>query len=223
MPRRKIPLANGEYYHIFNRGVNKIPIFNNASDYKRVILATRYYSSAHTPMRLSRFLKLSNEKRANYWLEIKNLPKLISIISYCFMPNHFHFLLKQKLDRGISKFIKYLQASYALYFNTKYERIGPLLQGQFKAVRIEDDEQLLHVSRYIHLNPYTSYILTDIKELEAYPWSSFPDYLGKSETKICSTDEVLSFFRDKEKYKEFVFNQADYQRKLEDIKHLVLE
>ena len=223
MPRRKIPLANGEYYHIFNRGVNKIPIFNNASDYKRVTLATRYYSSAHTPMRLSRFLKLSNEERASYWLKIKNLPKLISIISYCIMPNHFHFLLKQKLDRGISKFIKYLQASYALYFNTKYERIGPLLQGQFKAGRIEDDEQLLHVSRYIHLNPYTSYLLKDIKELEVYPWSSFLNYLGKSEHKICSTDEVLSFFKDKQKYKEFVFNQADYQRKLEDIKHLVLE
>lgn len=223
MPRRKIPLANGEFYHIFNRGVNKIPIFNNATDYKRVILATRYYSSAHTPMRLSRFLKLSNEERTSYWLEIKNLPKLISIISYCFMPNHFHFLLKQKLDRGISKFTKYLQASYALYFNTKYERIGPLLQGQFKAMRIEDDEQLLHVSRYIHLNPYTSYLLKDIKELEVYPWSSFPDYLGKSEPKFCSTDEVLSFFKDEKKYKEFVFNQADYQRKLEDIKHLVLE
>lgn len=149
--------------------------------------------------------------------------KLVELICFCLMPNHLHLLLSQKKDNGISKFMANLQNSYTRYFNTKHERIGPLMQGQFKAVLIEDDEQLLHVSRYIHLNPYSSFIVKDLTDLEKYPWSSLPEYLGIVSTSICNKQVILSYFKSVEDYKKFVFDQADYQRKLEKIKHLILE
>lgn len=149
--------------------------------------------------------------------------KLVDIICFCLMPNHFHLLLNQLKDNGISKFMANLQNSFTRYFNTKHERIGHLLQGQFKAVLIEDDNQLLHVSRYIHLNPYSSYVVKDLESLEQYLWSSFPEYLGKVAAEICNKEIILSQFKDKKDYKKFVFDQADYQRRLEEIKHLVIE
>ena len=100
--------------------------------------------------------------------------KMIEIICYCLMPNHIHFLIRQLKENGISKFMGQISNSYTKYFNTKYTRVGPLLQGPFKAVLIESDEQLIHVSRYIHLNPIVSGI---VKNLEDYPWSSYLEYI----------------------------------------------
>ncbi|MBI4067720.1 hypothetical protein HY407_05035, partial [Candidatus Gottesmanbacteria bacterium] len=105
----------------------------------------------------------------------------------------------------------------------KNKRVGPILQGKFKAVRIEDDEQLLHVTRYIHLNPYTSYLVKDITGLIAYPYSSLPEYLKLSHVNLVDKKPILSHFKTIKSFKEFTFNQADYQKKLNDIKHLVLE
>lgn len=115
------------------------------------------------------------------------------------------------------------QNSYTRFFTTKHHGIGPILQGQFKAVRVEDDNQLLHLSRYIHLNPYASFVVKELKDLIVYPWSSFPEYLGKTNTTICDKNIVLSHFKDAKDYRQFVFDQADYQRSLNQIKHLRLE
>ncbi len=93
----------------------------------------------------------------------------------------------------------------------------------FKAVRILTDEQLLHVTRYIHLNPVTAFILKDLKELSDYPWSSYPVYIGKQSSDNISTSEVLGFFSSKDKFIKFTEDQIDYQRELDKIKHLLLE
>lgn len=138
------------------------------------------------------------------------------------MPNHFHLQLKQKEDQGIAKFLSNLQNSFTRYFNISHERDGSLFLDQFKAIRIETDEQLIHVSRYIHLNPYTGYVVKSLKDLENYSWSSFPDYFQEGENLI-EKDFILSFFKSSEEYKRFVFDQADYQRKLKEIEHLLLE
>jgi len=114
------------------------------------------------------------------------------------------------------------QNSYTRYFNTKHRRKGPLFYDQFKAVRIETDEQLIHVSRYIHLNPYSSYVIKDFKNIKDYLWSSLPDYLSGKKG-ICETNVILDFFKNKKEYFEFIYNQADYQRELDRIKHLDLE
>lgn len=225
MPRRIYILATGEYYHVFNRSVDKRPIFASSRECKRAIDVMYYYSFDRPPIRFSKFLMLSDEQR-NLMLDFLNKKgSIVNFIAYCIMPNHFHFLLKQKVDYGISKFLANFQNSYAHYFNTKSERKGPIWQGQFKAVRIEDDLQLLHVSRYIHLNPYTSFVVPSVQALQGYTWSSLPEYidLGTRDIEICEKSAVLAHFNDREKYKQFVFDQADYQRKLEEIKHLVLE
>lgn len=224
MPGRKVVLANNETYHIVNRGIASQPVFLQKRDYQRGLDTFYYYQNRNLPLKYSRFLDQSKDRRLDILKSLKSEKNFLAeIIAFCFMPNHFHFLLKQKTDNGISKFLSNFTNSYTRYFNTKAERQGPLFQGKFKAVRIETDEQLLHVSRYIHLNPYTSYMVKTIKDLENYPHSSFPEYLGKMKTSFCNKELVLDHFKDTQTYKNFVFDQADYQRRLEEIKHLTLE
>lgn len=145
----------------------------------------------------------------------------MEIFAFCLMPNHFHLLLKQKEERGISKFMNIFQNSHVRYLNTKYDRKGPLFQSIFKAIRIETDEQFLHVVRYILLNPVTAYFI-EIEELINYPWSAFSEYFT-DEPAFVNKEEVLNFFKTKNDFRKFVFDQVDYQRKLDRIKHLALE
>ncbi len=114
-----------------------------------------------------------------------------------------------------------IQNSYALYFNIKNKRSGPLFQGRYKAVRIEDEEQLTHIVRYLHLNPYTSNLIHE-QEIDSYPWSSLTQYLGKDRC-FCDTQIVLNHFSTKNEYLKHVLDQADYQRQLKKIKDLTFE
>ncbi|MEK7558696.1 MAG: transposase [Patescibacteria group bacterium] len=221
MPRRLLPLVEGQVYHVFNRGIDHRPTFDDKLELKRALASIDYYRFVSQPLKFSKFLKLSGAERNKLEVKFKTGPKLIDILSFCLMPNHFHFLLRQVSDKGISKFLSNFQNSYTRYFNTKNERIGHLFLGQFKAVLIETDEQLLHVSRYIHLNPITSYIVKDFNSLLKYPWSSLPEYI--KEESFCETDTILSFFKKREDYTDFLKDQVDYQRELSKIKHLVLE
>jgi putative transposase len=113
--------------------------------------------------------------------------------------------------------------SYTRYFNTKNNRLGPIFQGKFKAVRIESNDQLLHVSRYIHLNPYTSYIVKNLEQIKKYPYSSLLEYLTQSKTNFYEKEIILTEFKNNLSYWNFLANHADYQRNLEKIKHLILE
>ena len=222
MPGRITPLVTDEVYHVYNRGINKQLTFTTKKEYRRAILALEFYRVSNPPIRLSKFLELDKEKQKEITEVINQTEKLVQIICFCLMPSHFHFLLKQKKDNGISKFLGNFQNSYTRYFNTRNERDGSLFLDQFKAKRIETDEQLIHVSRYIHLNPHTGFIIKTIKELEEYPWSSFSNYITGNNG-FLEPDLVLDMFGSRDKYKQFVFDQADYQRKLKMVKHLILE
>ena len=223
MPGRLTPLVNDQIYHVFNRGINHQPTFLNKYDYKRGVLTTNYYRFSNLPIKLSRLLTLSNEDRTRILDNLKKEnDKLVEILAFCLMPNHFHFLLRQIKDKGISKFMGNLQNSYTRYFNTKNERDGSLFLDQFKAVLIRTEEQLIHVSRYIHLNPYTSYVVRDLDSLFKYPWSSLPEYL-KGKPEICKLETIMSFFKTPKAYQDFIKDQADYQRELHKIQHLALE
>lgn len=225
MPYRKTPLVNGHYYHIFNRGNNKQPIFFSVRDYSRLMELIHFYSYAEYKVRYSIFARYSHERKLEFWNERLNSKPRVEIISFCFMPNHFHFLLKQCVDGGITKYMADIQNGFTKYINTKYNRVGALLQGQFKSVLVEDDKQLLHLTRYIHLNPYTSVIIPDSSELEKYKWSSYPEYISDKNVgnSFCEKDIVLSQFKNKQEYKTFVLDRKDYQRKLEEIKHMIFE
>ena len=222
MTYRKLVLTNEETYHVFNRGVARAPIFNHAKDYQRFLDLLNYYRFA-PKLSFSHYNRLENSAKQQYMQNLKkNNPPIAEILAYCLMPNHFHLLLKQTKDHGIKLFISNLQNGYAKYFNTSSERSGALFQAMFKAVRIETDEQLLHVSRYIHLNPSTAYIV-EPENLLSYKWSSLPEYLGKVDAFFTNTQLVLELAGGKDTYNEFVLDQTDYQRELDKIKHLFIE
>lgn len=201
-----------------------MPIFNTKHDYNKFIKIFLYYRNATTSLKFSKFNTLPIEERNQLIKEINTKKDyFVEIVAYCLMPNHFHFLLKQVKDHGIANFTRYISSSYSHYFNIKYERKGGLFEDRFKAKRIDNDNQLLHLSRYIHLNPYSSYLIKDFKSLKEYPFSSFPEYLDHSKNSICKKNIVLDQFKDINEYEKFVLDQADYQRRLETIKHQLLE
>jgi putative transposase len=224
VPQRKTIFATNQYYHVFNRSINKEPIFTRQKECNRAITTINYYRFEKPPIRLSYLLALGVERRNNILKSLEDESRtLVDIVCYVLMPNHFHFLLKQNSQNGISLFLAQFQNSFTRYFNTKNNRQGHLIQGQFKAVLIEDDNQLLHVNRYIHLNPYVSYVVKNLTELEKYPYSSLPEYMVTMKNEICNKNSILSHFKTSKRYKKFVFDQAEYQRSLHTIQHLTLE
>lgn len=187
-------------------------IFGNSYNFQRFLKTFAYYQILGPKPRFSLFTPINN-------LLDKN-KKIVEINCYCLMPNHFHFLLRQLVDGGITEFLSKLSNSYTKYFNTKNKRVGPLLQGEFKSVLVESNEQLLHLSRYIHLNPLVSGFIDILKE---YQWSSYPEYIGISTQQVCTKDIILDQFKLKEDYQKFVMAQANYGTELEIIKHKLLE
>jgi len=224
MPGRQTPLITEEIYHVFNKGIASQPIFLNKSDYHRGEDSLFYYKHAAPPIKFSRLSSLSISDRNDLLKQLKKEKKnLVNLISYCLMPNHFHLLIKQKIDNGISKYLSDFSNSYTRYFNTKYERLGPIFQGKFKAVHIKNNEQLLHVSRYIHLNPYSASIIKSIGQLNNYQFSSFPKLSTLEVENEIESNLITGQFKTIKKYKEFVSDHADYQKNLHFIKKLTLE
>ncbi|KKS90295.1 MAG: hypothetical protein UV66_C0005G0006 [Candidatus Woesebacteria bacterium GW2011_GWA1_43_12] len=214
MASRMQPLVNGEYYHAFNRGVAKQPVFLTIQDYSQAMLSLDYYQFANPPLKLSRYKRLSSIDKHTFKAKMSETnTKLVDVIAFVLMPNHWHLLLRQVTEGGISQFVGQFSNSYTRYFNTKHSRVGHIFQGTFKSVHVDSQEQLLHLSRYIHLNPYSSSIVKK-EQLSEYPWSSLPNYLHGEKT-ILGLNQV--------KYKNFVYNHADYAQELERIKHLVID
>ena len=221
---RMLVFAPSEIYHVFNRGVERRPIFTNKREYERMVESMRYYRFANVPMRYSQLITLPDEKQKQVWDRLKTRDNYeVILIAYVLMPNHFHIVLKQINDQGVSRFLSNISNSFTKYFNTKHQRPGPLLQGPFKAVRVETDEQLLHLTRYVHLNPVASFLI-EPEELDNYPWSSLPEYLTIPHKEfLCDTTFIGNFFPKKDQYRVFVYDQIGYAREIEKIKHLTFE
>lgn len=213
MPYRLTPLQTDYFYHIFNRGVEKRKIFNNNSDYQRFLDTLYYYQFKGPKPKFSTFKRFKNK-------DFDRNPKVIEIICYCLMPNHFHLLVRQLQDRGIEEFMRKVLNSYTKYFNTRYDRVGPLFQGTFKAVLIKTDEQLIHLSRYIHLNPVVSELIEDI---DYYSYSSYPIYTGLKNNSLCNIEPIMDYFKLPNSYINFVKDHEDYAKELETIKHLIID
>lgn len=220
MPKRPVMLENGNYYHVYNRGVNKRKIFLDNRDYQRALDSLLFYIHSGHRIRFSYFHRLNERLKNEYIDGLTN--QLIELNSFALMPNHFHFLVYQNEANGISNCLRRFENSYTKYFNTKYKRVGPLLQGRFKAVHITNDSQLLHVSRYIHLNPLTSGVINSLDELETFPWTSYPNFLNSSQETKITNSIILGHFKN-QSYKDFVSERADYQKELESIKHITFE
>ncbi len=221
--RRKNELVTGSIYHIISRSIAGYRIFNNPSDYDRMVGTVIYYQQEKPECKLSHFIYQRNNQHISLAnsIEVAENNKIAEIIAYCVMPTHIHLVLRQCKTNGISTMISKCLNSYTKYFNLKHKRNGPLWESRFKNVLVETDEQLIHLTRYLHLNPVTAFL---IDKPELWTASSYNEYLSKSQNDqktICAYKDILEI-RPNE-YKKFVDDRIDYQRELAKIKSLVLE
>ena len=212
MPQRFIPYVVGNFYHVYNRGVEKRVTFMSRRDHER-FLETLYYYQFSDPK--PKFSTLHRFKTVDF----EKNPKIIDIVCYCFMPNHYHLLVRPLEDGAVQEFMKKVSDSYTRYFNTKHSRVGPLFQGAYKAVAVETDEQLLQLSRYIHLNPYISGL---VKNLVDFAYSSYASFIGGS-TSLCAKEPVLEFFQNRGKYRDFVEDYTDYAVSVSSFKEQLID
>ncbi len=198
---RNIKFQTGEYYHIYNRGVNKRDIFLDKNDYLRFLRNIRDFNNESTDSQRDyekrRIIETESrvpETRSQF------MPKLVEFVCYCLNPNHYHFLLRQLVDKGMEKFMHKLGIGYVMYFNQKYDRSGPLFEGRYKARYVENNSDFIWLSSYINGNPE----IHSIAKAKGHPWSSYLDYLGKTDNPICNKKEVLSQFESINEYQNFV-------------------
>ncbi len=217
MSYRAESIAAGEYYHVMNRGVEKRTIFLDARDYGRFLEMVAYYRRSTPPISFSKRSRIQLPKLAEHdWGKT-----LVEIIAYCLMPNHFHLLVRPLIDGGLATFMARLANGYTRAFNTRYTRVGPLFQGAYKAVQIESNWQLLHVCRYILLNPVVAKL---IREASNYRWSSCGAFVHSNESVVPLTFEpILGQFASPTEFQAFVDDHAGYAQSLATYKRLLLE
>ncbi len=172
MPTRILKFESGSYYHVYNRGCNRAPIFSERDNYL-------YFMS-----RIREYL----------------LPRTASVVAYCLMPNHYHLLLLLH-ESDLSASMHKLSVSYSKSFNRSQNRVGPLFQGPFRAIAIDCDEYLLHLTRYLHLNPVSAGLVSQPEEWE---FSSYREYIGIRNGTLPKPDVVLELIGSMERYREFV-------------------
>lgn len=220
---RKNPLVIGETYHIFTRSIADFQIFNEKSDFFRMQQLIKYYKVPNEA-KFSDFINYQIVQKIGFNNMLKTISKendsLVQIIAYCIMPTHLHFILKQLVKNGITIYMKDILNSYTRYFNIKHRRKGPLWESRFKSVLIETDEQLLHLSRYHHLNPVTARL---IERPEDWDYSSYREYIGEVSgvAAICQFDDLLEI--QPKSYQRFVNDRISYQRELAKIKNLIID
>lgn len=206
---RKIEFSVGEYYHLYNRGVEKRDIFLDNSDRERFL----------------RLLRLSNGSKPYVFRDVQDIPlgdidvgeRKVAVGAYVLMPNHFHILVKEIQESGISGFMEKLMTGYSKYFNRKRTRVGPLFQSRFKAEHVGRDEYLKYLFAYIHLNPVKllepKWNEEGIRNsaraknyLERYRYSSYLDYAGRERTEklILSKGEFPGYFLKPRDFKAYV-------------------
>lgn len=240
MPSKRPQFVNGEIYHIFNRGVEKRNIFQHISDYFRFIFCL-YELNDRNLVKMRTRIKQRKERKSTGRTRVIPMEPLVEIIAFCLMPNHYHLVLRQLVDSGISLFMKKLGDGYVGYFNQKYNRkgMGSLFQGRFKAVHVKTDNQLINLICYIFTNPI-ELLEKDWKEigvkdpqrairyLESYRWSSYLDYIEKPNfPSVTKRNFLLKVFTNSVSIKKFVENwilyKAELRRGYEKIKTLSFE
>ncbi|MBI4691896.1 MAG: transposase [Candidatus Terrybacteria bacterium] len=206
---RKFQFSIDEFYHLYNRGVNKMSIFSDNSDKDRFIKLL-FVCNGTNPVVFKTIQGLPLDK-------IEKGETIVDIGAYCLMPNHFHLLIKEKKENGISIFMEKLLTAYSMYFNKKYERTGSLFEGTFRATHADQDEYLKYLFAYIHLNPL-KLIYPDWKEkgisdiieannfLKTYKYSSLFDYMGfnRIEFLILNKEKFPEYFSDFKEFHDYI-------------------
>ena len=205
--QRKIVFSEGEYYHIYNRGVEKRRIFLNEKEKERFL----------------KLLYVANDHHAFVFRSIQDTPvaeiirgdPLVAIGAYVLMPNHFHLLVKEIVPGGISSFMEKLLTSYSSYFNKSHRRVGSLFQGTFKAQHVTYDEYLKYLFAYIHLNPikmidkeWKSNGISNLdiakQFLSEYKYSSYSAFVGVNEDAILSKSVFPDYFLEQQTFENYI-------------------
>lgn len=198
MPSRNIVkvYASESYYHVYNRGVAKQLVFVDKADYEVFLsLLKRYLSNQPAKSR----------SRMEYpWYQSR-----LDLLSFCLMPNHIHMLIYQYDEKAVIEFMRSLMTSYSMYFNKRHKRVGPVFQSHYKANRIDQNNYLDHISRYIHLNP---------SRWEDYPFSSLKYYMNRAQAEWLRPEAILGLFPDRIQYLEFLRDYEGYKEMLEEVK-----
>jgi putative transposase len=221
---RTVIFTEKEFYHIYNRGVDKRIIFSDQNDFGRFLQGMDMFNSIENTGSIYEKTYVSRfGRRASKNKETK---ALVNIIAYCLNPNHYHFILEQIEERGIEKFMHKLGTGYSKYFNTKYKRSGTLFEGKFKAIHIDSNEYLLHLSAYINLND-RAHGRKEPRKTKTRMLSSWEEYTNSSTQAFCKKEVILEQFRNKGEYKSFAEDALEniIQRKkdLEEVGDYLLE
>jgi putative transposase len=172
-------IAPGEYYHVYNRAAHRLGIFRDKADYQRFLFNIIYLQSPLVFKNVSRVAGGFSE--AGFPVPDETIGTILAgrsleLTAFCLMPNHFHLLLKEVKEGGIETYLQRVTEGYTKYFHKRYETSGHVFQGRYASVHVKDDQQLMHLSAYIHRNPRD---LPQWKGKEdTYPWSSLQDYVG---------------------------------------------
>jgi len=214
---RDAPFAVGETYHVFNRGAHKEPVFNNEEDYRRFLLLLRLANRVESINMRKILTQYKGRSFANIFQDEDSEHPLVDLYGYCLMPNHFHLILREKIENGISSFLKKVLTGYSMYFNTKYEHSGVLFQGRFKSSHIANEPYFRYIFTYVHLNSldlidsgWKEKGLQDYNKvrnhIKNYPYSSFVDYSvsKRPETSILSTETAPDFLKTQNDIEELI-------------------
>jgi REP element-mobilizing transposase RayT len=222
---RKNPLVENEYYHIYNRGVDKRNVFLDDSDFRRFLLAMNLLNDERDGL-MSRWrdFQKNNPGRADIsdflTSDVGKRRPLVDINAYSLLSNHYHYILKQVAEKGIEKFMQKLGNSYTKYFNERYDRNGALFQGKFKSTHIESNPMLLRMSVYVNCNSE----IHRVSSAKNYKWCGYLEYAGEGVANICDTKVIKSHFRSKKDYRDYALeNIRDFRERKENEKALLFE
>ena len=212
---RKTQLAEGNYYHIFNRGVDKREIFSDLIDRRRFFQSMDEFNTLD-PIGSIYENFFRDRKKKN-----KSKKKLVGFVCYCLNPNHYHFILKQLAERGIEKFMHRLGVGYTKYFNKRHDRTGVLFQGAFKAVHIKSNSYLLHLSAYVNLNNHVHSLGNSVSKSMS-SWREYTDNF--SEKTFCGKKHViLDDFKNGEDYRKFAEESLTAIKDKKELEKLLIE
>lgn len=222
---RKDGFEVGSVHHIVTRTIAGYRVFDktNVCNYMRRLLM--YYQAVEVPCKFSNFasspgiFEFDSFDEAIYE-NIKNRTKQVNVIAFCLMPTHIHIVLEELVDGGIVNFLKNVLIAFTRYYNTRFNRKGPMWEGRFKNIRVKTDEQLIHLTRYVHLNPVTAVI---VDSPERWSSSSYNEYISdvKIVKRVTNFEHLIDISR--QKYSKFTMDQKDYQRQLALIKSIIFE
>ncbi|MCF7906913.1 transposase [Patescibacteria group bacterium] len=232
MSKRKVQFINDEYYHVYNRGVDKRIVFESSEDLERFFLSMQEFNDINPigsiyeekliKNRIEKFGGSASKLSASDFSP-KEKEKLVEFICYNLLPNHYHFFLKQLVDNGIQKFMHRISTGYTGFFNRKNKRNGSLFQGRYKAIHVNSNEYLLHLSTYINLNHQVHNLEKFGGSASKLFKSSWREYLGQDQKEICAKDIILDQFDSSNNYQKFSEEGLERIKESKEIQKYLLE